>query len=365
MGNLERSTALLLAAAAAWGQATNANASAEKKSFLKGIKVSGLMDSYYGLNFNHPASKENSLRNFDIKNKRYDLNYGRISFERSAEPFGFRVDAGLGTATKLLHGNERAWKGARYIQQAYLSYKIKQLHGAQVDFGKFNTSAGAEVTETHLNWNYSRSFLYANGPYYHFGLRTTVPVNKYFTAGWQLVNGWNNIRDNNSGKTMGFTGALTVGKLSWFNTYYTGPEKVDTTEGRRSFYDTIVAYNPTGKLNFLVNFDYGRDKRIGAGEDTFWGVATSLRYKVTERFYLSPRWEYYRDRDGFITGTPQALREFTGTAEFKLTGHMFTRVEFRRDWSSTPFFDRGNLRMNYPNQMTATVGLVAVYGGDH
>lgn len=32
-----------------------------------------------------------------------------------------------------------------------------------MDFGKFYTSAGAELTETHLNWNYSRSLIYANG----------------------------------------------------------------------------------------------------------------------------------------------------------------------------------------------------------
>ena len=90
----------------------------------------------------------------------------------------------------------------KHIFQAYVSLKPAKWHGFQVDFGKFVTSAGAEVTETHLNWNYSRALLFANGPYYHFGLRTTAPLSKNFTAGVQLVNGWNNVEDNNSAKTV-------------------------------------------------------------------------------------------------------------------------------------------------------------------
>src|ERR1035438_296348 len=39
------------------------------------------------------------------------------------------------------------------------------------------TSAGAEVIETNQNWNYSRSLLFAWAiPYYHFGLRASIPI---------------------------------------------------------------------------------------------------------------------------------------------------------------------------------------------
>ena len=99
--------------------------------------------------------------------------------------------------------SRRDSKVYKHVLQAYVSLKPTNWHGVQVDFGKFVTSAGAEVTETHLNWNYSRSLLFANGPYYHFGLRTTAPLSKNFTAGVQLVNGWNNVEDNNAAKTVG------------------------------------------------------------------------------------------------------------------------------------------------------------------
>ena len=41
--------------------------------------------------------------------------------------------------------------------------------GFQFDFGKFYTSAGAELTENNLTWTYGRGYLYTNGPYYHSG----------------------------------------------------------------------------------------------------------------------------------------------------------------------------------------------------
>ena len=56
---------------------------------------------------------------------------------------------------------------------------------------RFTTSAGQEVIETMNNWSYSHGLLFSWAiPYYHFGLRTSMPFTKTWTAGFQLVNGW-------------------------------------------------------------------------------------------------------------------------------------------------------------------------------
>ena len=61
---------------------------------------------------------------------------------------------------------------------------------------------GAEPTETANNWNYSRSLLFAwAAPYYHVGVRATLPVTDTVSVSGFLVNGWNNAQDNNRGKT--------------------------------------------------------------------------------------------------------------------------------------------------------------------
>ena len=190
------------------------------------IDFSGLVDVYADKNFNNPASMTNGLRNFDLKANQFTLNMAKLTMSHDADPVGFRVDFGFGRAFETINGSDPAGGDInRHIEQAYVSLKPAKMKGFQLDIGKFVTSAGAEVIETKDNWNYSRSLLFAWAiPYYHFGARASMPMGKYFTGGVQLVNGWNNFEDNNSGKTIGLTGALASKKASWFNNYYTGPE---------------------------------------------------------------------------------------------------------------------------------------------
>jgi hypothetical protein len=341
------------------------------KSFVSGIDFSGLVDGYYSMNLNHPASKVNNWRNFDTRANSFGLNFAKFTMEHSADPVGFKLELGAGRAMEIFHATEPAGiEVYKHLFQAYVSLKPAKLNGFQLDFGKFVTSAGAEVTETHLNWNYSRSLLFANGPYYHFGARTTVPLGTNFTAGVQLVNGWNNVEDNNSAKTLGLTAALTTSKFNWFNNYYVGNEKTDTAggvkiqaDGVRHFYDTVIGINPSGKVSALFNFDYGIDKNPGARSAKFYGYALALRALGGEHFAVSPRYEWYKDRDGFITGGSRTLQEFTLTGDYRLKEGLLTRLEYRRDWSDTPFFDCGNEPGSAKSMNTFLIGFVVFFPG--
>ena len=327
-----------------------------------GIDFSGLVDGYYGLNFNHPASRTNQLRNFDVMANQFSLSMAKLVMEHSADPVGFRVDLGFGKAFDMINATEASPNASRYIEQAYVSYKPASLAGLQMDFGKYVTSAGAEVIETHSNWNYSRSLLFAWAiPYYHMGLRTSVPVGKHFTGGFQLVNGWNNVEDNNSGKTIGLTGAVAAGPVTWYNNYYAGPEKSGTNEGWRHVYDTTILATGS-KASAYLNFDYGVDKLVTSGSNVWYGVAGAARFALTDHFALSPRLEWFKDRDGFSTGTAQTLKEFTLTGEYKWAEGLLTRLEYRRDWSDQPFFERGVTPGGSKNQSTLLLGFVAFFG---
>jgi len=325
------------------------------------IKFSGLVDGYYSLNFNHPASGSNLYRNFDVMANQFSLNMAKLTLEHDPDPVGFKLDLGFGKAYQVFHAAEPGGDIMDWVPQAYVSLKPKQMKGTQFDFGKFYTSAGAEPTETHLNWNYSRSLIYALGPYYHMGMRVTQPLNDKFTVGLQLLNGWNNVQDNNTGKTIGVTTALATSKVSWFNNYYTGPEKSGTNEGKRNFIDTVVLLTPSEKANFYVNFDYGTEKYIGGGSQDWIALAGAARFQLTDRFALSPRLEYYYDKKAWATLTPQKLKEFTLTAEYKMVEGLLARAEYRRDWSDVAVFERGAGGL-YKNQSTMLIGVVAFFG---
>jgi hypothetical protein len=291
----------------------------------------------------------------------------KLVMEHTADPVGFRIDLGLGRAFDIIHATEPVTDGKaiiRHVLQAYVSVKPKNAGGFQFDFGKFVTSAGAEVTETHLNWNYSRGFLYANGPYYHFGARLSKPITPYWTGGFQIVNGWNNFEDNNSGKTIGLTSALNGKKVSLLNNYYVGPEKTGTNIGYRHFIDTVLLLNPSEKANFFINYDYGVDKGVKglSANNPFWGLAVAGHFVANSWFSVSPRFEYYNDTGGLITGQSQKLKEFTITGEAKMAKGFLARLEYRHDASNKNYFDRGNETANHKSQDTVLVGFVVFFG---
>ncbi|MEI9814062.1 MAG: porin [Acidobacteriota bacterium] len=141
-------------------------------------------------------------------------------------------------------------------------------NGWTFDFGKFYTSVGAELTENNYTWHYGRGYLYTNGPYYHMGLRVTKALGEQWVLGFQVVNGWNNVEDNNSGKTLGFTTAYTAKskKWSWLTNSYVGPEKTGTNKGWKNIYDTVINFSPTDKWTGYIDYYHGWGKPLRGGQ---------------------------------------------------------------------------------------------------
>jgi hypothetical protein len=325
-----------------------------------GTEFSFLFDGYTDANFNNPPSGFNGLRNFDVRSDTLHVNMGEITIDHAPAPVGFHLDVGFGETYDIIHEGNRdpgAWK---YFKQAYVDLKPASWKGVEIDLGEFVTSAGAEVIETNQNFNYSRSLLFAWAiPYSHTGLRIQYPIGSHFTGSFQVVNGWNNVEPVNSGKTYGFTGAYAWKKVTWNHNYYVGPEHPGTTVGWRNLYDTSIAVNQTDNFTWYLNFDYGRDKNVGPGASQWTGLAGAARYAIGKNYAIAGRLEFFDDANGLMTGTAQTVKEFTLTGEYKITGWLMTRAEFRTDWSDHGFFEKKNQPMGSKVQPTALLGLIA------
>src|SRR5271165_540700 len=151
-----------------------------------GWAFSGLADGYATYNGINPPMGSNLLQNFDLHSGAPRLSLLKGTVDKSDKVFGVHLDVGLGETMRLIHAGDVAaeeHKGLRYVEQMYLIVKPNHTHGTEIDFGQFVTSAGAEVIESSSNWNYTRSLLFAWAiPYYHFGLRTSTPITKVWTA---------------------------------------------------------------------------------------------------------------------------------------------------------------------------------------
>ena len=328
-----------------------------------GWVFSGMADGYITLNSNHPMSNSNQLQNFDINWGQPELSMAMFTVDKSDKILGIHVDAGLGETFRLIHASDPQPEGFRYIKQMYVILKPTNMHGAEFDFGEFVTSAGAEVIESSSNWNYSRSLLFAWAiPYYHFGLRSTVPVTKTLTVGVQVVNAWNNLWGNNDLKNVGITAAYTKPKYTLNANYYVGPNHPGTTQGKRNLFDTTLQVNPTSKASFYINYDYARDNAISGSSSSWYGIAGAFRYQLAKKFAIAPRIEWFDDANGFSTGTVQKLKEGTITGEYKYNDHLVARLEYRHDASDKAFFDRGAQPASAKSLNTATLGVVYLLG---
>lgn len=343
------------------------------------MDLSGYIDGYYSFNFNRPNTSDpssgydqiNQLYNFNDKTDQFELSAAKLTLNHSPDPVGARVDFIYGRTNELINNaatNSNSSDGQLpYLEQAYLSLSPPKAKGFDLDFGKFVTSAGAEVIEAKDNWNYSRSLLFVNAiPYWHFGARTSMPLSKTETIGFQLVNGWNNVSKTNGGVTGAITSALVKPKYTWDVNYYVGPENPNTTNGLRNLIDTTLLLTPPGKFNAYINYDYGsnRDAVEAQGDTklhTWQGVAFAGHEQVNGKTALTGRFEYFTDPDGFQTGMGQHLYEFTGTYEYKWVEGMLMRVEYRGDFSNVQYFHKlGNQTAD--QQQTLTVAFIAFFG---
>ncbi len=284
---------------------------------------------------------------------------------------GYHVALGFGQAMNAVNATDHGGLSFdQYLKEAYFSYLAPVGKGLQIDVGKFVTPAGAEVIETKDNWNYSRGLLFSYAiPYYHFGMRAKYAFNDKYSLNAMFVNGWNNVIDNNSGKTYGIGfGWNPNKKFGIAQNYMAGPEQNNLNSNLRQLSDTVITYSPTSKLSFIVNGDYGRGDRITypqtsiVSQPVFWtGVAGYVRYAFTGTSAFSTRYEYYDDHDGFTTGTLVAthVKEFTTTFERLVAHHIISRFEFRRDFANQPVFLKGSNPVT--DQNTLTAGLVFTF----
>jgi hypothetical protein len=353
------------------------------------MDLSGYIDGYYSFNFNRPNTSMgdfdqlNQLYNFNDKTDQFELSAAKLTLNHSPDPVGAHVDFIYGRTNDLINNaasntTTTTFVASQlpYLEQAFLSIAPPKAKGFELDFGKWVTSAGAEVIEAKDNWNYSRSLLFVNAiPYWQFGARTSIPVSKTETVGFQLYNGWNNVSKSNGGISGAFTSALVKPKYTWDFNYLVGPENPNTASGLRNLFDTTLLLTPPGKFNAYINFDYGQnqDATYNCGEETlcgdnhlnkWYGVAGAFHEQASAKNAIAGRFEWFDDANGVQTGTAptgNTLYEGTFTYEYKWVEGALMRVEYRIDKSNLKYFDK--LADQFTDQQqTITVAFIAFFG---
>lgn len=362
------------------------------------LSLNAYLDGYYGYNFNQPVGRVNLLRTNDIASNSFNLNQATFVLERPVDlaagrRFGIRADVMYGQAAATMQGNAQNEPRPyvfRPLFQAYGTYVFPLGNGLTVDFGKWASTLGFEGNYAKDQINYSRSFWFSFLPFYHFGFRSSYRINDRLTVTHWLVNGANQTEDFNGFKSQHLLlNWKPAASLSWNIGYYAGREQRDSTivwnsglssppaqpellasiirpqpRGRLHILDSYASWSATRRLTLVGEGDYVVNRiQTTSPPAVVYGGAVYARQQVTQKFSLGARFEYLRDKEGLFSGVSQALKDGTLTATYQLDAGFQCRAEYRRDWSSRPFFltaDPGKLK---PEQGTATVGLIWWIGG--
>jgi hypothetical protein len=359
---------------------------------FEGIHFRGWVEGYYDYNFNNPeASVVNALqptavvkapnatiqgRTFDVHSDSFTLSLAELEVEKIPDrgQVGFKFDLAFGDTQNIYNDTIIAATGSNSLsqfdktfQQASISYDAPIGKGLRIDFGKFVTHIGGETIESIKNANFSRSFYYTYAiPFQDYGLRLHYDFNSKFYNEFYVLNGWNVGFDINRGKTIGYTVSYTPSpKFSVVANWLGGPEQANNNTNWRNLGDFQIYLN-TPRFRTMTNIDVAHEtKALGTGADATWqGVAEVLRYRVNEHFDPSVRVEWYRDPQGFTTGTTQNLMGYTLTLDYFLLSHeeskILLRPEFRYDHSNADFFSVGRTP-GLTRKSQPTVGIDFIY----
>ena len=195
----------------------------EKESVFTslGFKISGAVEASYTQNFNNPQTNVNQLRIFDTQANSFVPQVAQIVFEKTAVASGSTADR-VGFRARLNFGAQSRFSRARTnfqpgtdnnevdFQELYAEYIAPIGNGLKIQAGKINTLIGYEGINSWENPNFSRTFMFGLGQAFTTtGIRFTYPINSWATAAIGLINGWDNIEDNNRGKSFEWKVDLT------------------------------------------------------------------------------------------------------------------------------------------------------------
>lgn len=324
------------------------------------VDVGGNLDFYYQ---NSPQASETAAgsgvralkgRVFDARHGQWALNLAEVNVAAKKGQATLKVDLAAGDMIEgLTPGFDKNADGqldviqdpTKHVNQAYLSFAPKGTPGLTVNFGKFYTPIGFEVTRAKDNWQYSRSlgFNYAI-PFWHEGLSVGYAwIPDRFTSTIYIVNGWDGRLGADANQlattilSLGFTPAqgLTIN--------YNGLSGAESnTDSVRQVHEINASYGLTDSVTVAADGIFGsQTNAVGDASAKWSSLAAYVRWAATSTYALSGRYESFDDSDqGFAiagglatAGAKQKISSTTLTNAFDLGDGLEARFELRQDQS--------------------------------
>lgn len=345
---------------------------ANAQDSTKSLTVSGSVDAYYRYNF---AGRANNYTSFTNSQSSMELGMASLRADATAlsGKVGATVDLGFGRRAEEFSyndGNDNAGSGPdkngflslAAIKQAYVTY----APSAKVKFtmGKFATHVGYELLDAPLNRNYSMSYMFTNGPFFHTGLKADITAGP---VGFML--GITNYTDQTTASTevknliAQVSGATKNGKLKAYLNYsgFMGSDAGNNPSGLKTLnqIDLVVLGTISSKFNIGYNGTVqSRNQVTGSSvvNGSWIGNALYLNFDPTDKLGITVRSEFISDDKTIYFGTKSIFAN-TLSVNCKV-GPLTIIPELRFESAQSNFYAKSN---GTGTKSTASGLLAAVY----
>ena len=159
-------------------------APAEADEAWRHITFGATLETYYQWNGNRPPDRVTRLRAYDTRANTFAVQQATVSWSwpptsPPAAATGCASTCSSGQATETVQGsaaNEPRPDVYRNVWQGFGSYVFPVGRGLRTDFGKFASMLGYETNYAKDDDHFSRAYLFNFLPFYHSGLRASLPV---------------------------------------------------------------------------------------------------------------------------------------------------------------------------------------------
>jgi hypothetical protein len=317
---------LTLSAAACACLSLHAQSDSSKKATTV---LSGSIDAYYRYSFSDAPTKTNNFTSFTNSQNSFELGMASFKVDHSLGKVSAVADIGFGRRAQEFSYNDAGSLAA--IKQMYLSYAVTDRF--KLTMGKWATHIGYELVDAPGNRNYSMSYGFSYGPFFHTGVKADISLGGKSAMMVGVANPTDQSTTTTSAKFI----------LAQFST----ATKDDKVKGYLNFQggNGITQYNMviTGAISDQLGIAYDGSMQClkSVGQSSNWkSHALYLNYDPISSLGFTLRQDYFDDRAFSPIGIGGKIYATTLSANIK--NQSLTIIpEFRMDNSASDVFFKG------------------------
>ena len=314
--------------------------------------ISGSVDAYFRNAFDTEKGATNNYTSFTNSNKKLQLGMLSAKVDYTKGNFFATVDLGYGKRAEEFSYNDKGLLAN--IKQAYLAYTISDK--LKLSAGKWATHVGYELLDAPLNRNYSMSYGFSYGPFFHTGLKADFAINSKSGIMLGIANPTDHVNGNSPYKILigQYSNKFFDDKTVLYLNYQGGK-----TGATASYTQWDIVLTNALSNTLALNYDGTLFTSKDAGTKNSWkSNALYLNYDLNSTIGFTYRTEFFDDKKAISAGA-FATNIFANTLSMNYKIHKLTFIpEMRFESAKDPIYLN---KIGDPTKKSVSFILAAIY----